>query len=129
MNIPEALTYDDVLLRPARSKYHPTEVDTSTLLTRNGIRLAIPLVSAAMDKVTESTFAVAIAQLGGIGVIHINMSIEEQAVQVDQVKRSESGMISDPVTITPQRPISEVMHLMEKFHIAGVPVINNEQDR
>lgn len=127
-NIPEALTFDDVLLRPAKTEFHPTEVDTSTLLT-NRIRLNIPLVSAAMDKVTESTFAVAIAQLGGIGIIHINMSIDEQVEQVDRVKRSESGMISDPVTITPDRPIAEVMQVMEKFHISGIPVIDNARSR
>ncbi|MBI2356207.1 MAG: IMP dehydrogenase [Candidatus Doudnabacteria bacterium] len=128
-NFPEALTFDDVLLRPAKSEFHPTEVDTSTLLTRNGIRLSIPLVSAAMDKVTESIFAVAIAQLGGIGIIHINMSIEEQTEQVDRVKRSESGMISNPVTITPERPIAEVMQLMEKFHISGIPVVDSQKNR
>lgn len=128
-NFPEALTFDDVLLRPAKSQYHPTEVDTSTVLTRNGITLAIPLVSAAMDKVTESAFAVALAQLGGIGIIHINMSIEDQAEQVDRVKRSESGMISNPFTITPDRPIGEAEQLMEKFHISGIPVIQSPKNR
>ncbi|MBI4049552.1 MAG: IMP dehydrogenase [Candidatus Doudnabacteria bacterium] len=128
-NIPEGFTFDDVLLRPAKSKYHPAEVDTATVLTRNGIKLGVPLVSAAMDKVSESTFAVAIAQLGGIGIIHMNMTMERQAEEVDRVKRSESGMIFDPVTITPERPIFEVQRLMEKFRIAGVPVINNNKDR
>ena len=102
-NIPEGLTFDDVLLLPSRSDVLPSETDTSTQFTRN-IRLQIPLCSAAMDTVTQATLAIALAQQGGIGVIHKNMSIERQAEEVDKVKRSESGMIVDPVTIRPDRP-------------------------
>src|SRR5215208_6761845 len=104
--IPEGLTFDDVLLRPARSEVLPSDVDTRTCLTRT-IGLNIPVVSAAMDTVTESHLAIALAQQGGIGIIHRNMSLERQAEEVDRVKRSESGMIVDPVTIEPERKISE----------------------
>ena len=102
----EGLTFDDVLLIPARSDVLPYETDTSTQFTRN-IRLQIPLCSAAMDTVTEASLAIALAQQGGIGVIHKNMSVERQAEEVDKVKRSESGMIVDPVTIRPDRPVRE----------------------
>jgi IMP dehydrogenase len=119
--IPEALTFDDVLLLPGRSDVLPARVDVGTQLTRN-IRLNIPLVSAAMDTVTESRLAIAMAQLGGIGVIHKNLSIEAQAGEVDKVKRSESGMIVDPITIGPEQRIAEAMELMQRFKISGVPV-------
>ncbi|HYE66246.1 MAG TPA: IMP dehydrogenase, partial [Pyrinomonadaceae bacterium] len=119
----EGLTFDDVLLVPARSDVLPTETDTSTQFTR-GIRLQIPLCSAAMDTVTEAALAIAIAQQGGIGVIHKNFSIERQAEEVDKVKRSESGMIVDPVTIRPDRPVSEALRVMERYHISGVPVVD-----
>ena len=119
--IPEGLTFDDVLLVPARSAVVPTEVDTRTCLTRN-IALHIPIVSAAMDTVTESHLAIALAQQGGIGIIHRNMSIERQAEEVDRVKRSESGMIVDPVTISPTQPLSDALDLMKRFRISGVPV-------
>lgn len=122
-NIPEGLTFDDVLLVPARSDVLPSETDTSTQLTRN-IRLQIPLCSAAMDTVTEAALAIALAQQGGIGVIHKNMSIERQAEEVDKVKRSESGMIVDPVTIRPDRPVREALQVMETYHISGVPVVD-----
>jgi IMP dehydrogenase len=119
----EGLTFDDVLLIPARSDVLPAQTDTSTLFTRN-IRLQIPLCSAAMDTVTEASLAIALAQQGGIGVVHKNMSIERQAEEVDKVKRSESGMIVDPVTIRPDRPVSEALQVMERFHISGVPVVD-----
>jgi IMP dehydrogenase len=119
----EGLTFDDVLLIPDRSDVLPSQTDTSTLFTRN-IRLQIPLCSAAMDTVTEAALAIALAQQGGIGVIHKNMSIERQAEEVDKVKRSESGMIVDPVTIRPDRPVREALQVMERFHISGVPVVD-----
>ncbi|MEA2206073.1 MAG: dehydrogenase [Blastocatellia bacterium] len=124
-DIIEGLTFDDVLLLPARSEVLPSETDTSTQLTR-GIRLQIPLCSSAMDTVTEAALAIAIAQQGGIGVIHKNLSIERQAEEVDKVKRSESGMIVDPVTIRPDRPVSEALHVMESYHISGVPVVDED---
>jgi IMP dehydrogenase len=122
--IPEGLTFDDVLLVPARSGVVPAEVDTRTCLTRR-IGLNIPVVSAAMDTVTESHLAIALAQQGGIGIIHRNMSIERQAEEVDRVKRSESGMIVDPITIAPTQKIYEALELMKRFRISGVPVTEN----
>lgn len=123
--IPEALTFDDVSLVPARSGVLPTEADTTTRFTRN-IPLNIPILSAAMDTVTESHLAIAIAQQGGIGVIHKNLSIEAQRDEVDKVKRSESGMIVDPVTMTPDRPISEAMEVMDRYRISGVPIVEGD---
>src|ERR1035438_3044638 len=120
-SIPEGLTFDDVLLLPARSEVLPSEADTRTRLTR-AIPLNVPIVSAAMDTVTESHLAIALAQQGGVGFIHRNMSIERQAEEVDRVKRSESGMIVDPVTITPDLPISAAQELMARYRISGVPV-------
>ena len=120
-NLPEGLTFDDVLLEPARSEVVPADTDTRTCLTR-GIALHIPIVSAAMDTVTESHLAIALAQQGGIGIIHRNMSIERQAEEVDRVKRSESGMIVDPITIGPDEPISAAQTLMSRYRISGVPV-------
>jgi IMP dehydrogenase len=117
----EGLTFDDVLLEPARSEVLPTEVDTRTCVTRH-IGLNIPIVSAAMDTVTESHLAIALAQQGGIGIVHRNMPIERQAEEVDKVKRSESGMIVDPVTIEPEAPISAALALMRRYRISGVPV-------
>jgi IMP dehydrogenase len=122
-DLQEGLTFDDVLLVPARSEVLPAETDTSTQFTR-GIRLQIPLCSAAMDTVTESRLAIAIAQQGGIGVIHKNFPIERQAEEVDRVKRSESGMIVDPVTIRPDRPVREALAVMERYKISGVPVVD-----
>jgi IMP dehydrogenase len=119
--IPEALTFDDVLLVPAYSEVVPTQVGTQTQLTRN-ISLAAPLISAAMDTVTESRMAIAMAQQGGIGVVHRNLTIAQQAGEIDKVKRSESGMIVDPVTIAPEQPISDALELMRRFKISGVPV-------
>lgn len=121
-NLMEALTFDDVLLIPAYSEILPAETDTTTRLTRN-VSLNIPVVSAAMDTVTEAQMAIAIAQQGGIGVIHKNLSIEAQRDEVDKVKRSESGMIVDPVTMTPDRKIREALAVMERYKISGVPVI------
>jgi IMP dehydrogenase len=119
--IPEGLTFDDVLLLPAKSSVLPTEVDTSTRLTRN-ISLNLPIVSASMDTVTESRLAIAIAQQGGIGIIHRSMPIEYQTLEVDKVKRSESGMIVDPVTVAPESKIYEAQEIMKKYKISGVPV-------
>jgi IMP dehydrogenase len=119
--IPEGLTFDDVLLQPAYSNLTPAEVDTSTRLTAR-IELKVPLLSSAMDTVTESHMAIALAQQGGIGVIHRNMPIDRQAEEVDRVKRSESGMIVDPVTIAPDRKISDALDLMKHYRISGVPV-------
>jgi IMP dehydrogenase len=119
--IPEALTFDDVLLQPARSGVVPVNTDTRTCLTRH-IGLNIPIVSAPMDTVTESHLAIALAQQGGIGFIHRNMSPERQAEEVDRVKRSESGMIVDPVTIGPEQKISDALELMKRYRISGVPV-------
>ncbi len=121
---PEALTFDDVLLVPGYAATHPRDVDTRSRFTR-GIAVNIPVVSAAMDTVTESALAIALARLGGIGVIHKNMSIEEQSAQVDRVKRSESGMIVDPVTLPPSASLAEAHAIMARFHISGVPITEN----
>src|ERR687883_63169 len=116
-----ALTFDDVLLIPQHSTVLPRQVDVGTRLTRR-IRLNVPLVSAAMDTVTESRLAIAMAQHGGLGVIHKNLSIEEQASEVDRVKRSESGMIVNPITLSPDNRIYEALDLMKKYRISGVPI-------
>lgn len=120
-NIPLGLTFDDVLLLPAKSDVVPIEVDTSTKLTRN-ITLNIPIVSAAMDTVTEAELAISIAREGGLGFIHRAMPAEKQAGEIDKVKKSESGMIIDPITISPNAPISEALLLMQRYKISGVPV-------
>src|ERR1044071_5063224 len=117
-NINEGLTFDDVLLVPAFSEILPAEVDTKTRFSRN-IGLNIPLCSSAMDTVTEAALAIALAQQGGIGVIHKNFSIEQQAEEVDKVKRSESGMIVDPVTIRDSSLDSGALRIMERFNISG----------
>jgi IMP dehydrogenase len=119
--IPEALTFDDVLLVPGKSDVVPGRVDLITSLTRN-IRLNIPLVSAAMDTVTESHLAIAMAQQGGMGIVHKNLTIEAQAGEVDKVKRSESGMIVDPIIVGPEQRISDALDLMRRYKISGVPV-------
>jgi IMP dehydrogenase len=121
LNIKEALTFDDVLLEPAKSDMLPSEVEISTHLTRN-IPLNIPLLSAAMDTVTDSRMAIAMAQHGGMGVIHKNMTLEEQIDEVDRVKRSESGMIVNPITMSPDQKIQEAMEAMKKFKISGLPI-------
>ncbi len=122
----ESLTFDDLLLVPAESNILPKDVETATLLTQN-IRLNIPIVSAAMDTVTESRTAICMAQEGGIGFIHRNMSIERQAIEVDRVKKSESGMIVDPITIEPERKVSDALALMHQYSISGVPVVKNQK--
>jgi len=122
----EALTFDDLLLVPAESAVMPKDVDTTTLLTRE-IKLNIPIVSAAMDTVTESATAICMAQEGGIGIIHRNMSIQRQALEVDKVKKSESGMIVDPITIEPERKVSDALELMHRYKISGVPVTKNKK--
>jgi IMP dehydrogenase len=119
--ISTALTFDDVLLVPQHSAVLPTQVDVSTRFTRN-IALNVPLASAAMDTVTESGLAIAMAQLGGLGIIHKNLSIEEQASEVDRVKRSESGMIVNPITLAPTNRIFEALDLMKQYRISGVPI-------
>ena len=122
--IQEGLTFDDVLLKPARSAVLPADADTRTYLTRK-IALNIPIVSAAMDTVTESHLAIALAQQGGMGIIHRNMPVERQAEEVDRVKRSESGMIVDPVTVGPNQLISDALDVMKRYRISGVPVTEN----
>src|SRR5919109_3397315 len=119
------LTFDDVLLMPRHSTVHPREVSTKSRLTRT-IPLNIPLVSAAMDTVTEADMAIAMARAGGIGVLHKNMSIERQASEVDRVKRSESGMILNPITLGPDRPLREAYTLMRRFKISGVPIVDGQ---
>src|SRR5437667_6374255 len=116
-----ALTFDDVLLVPRLSSVHPRNVDVRSRFTR-GISLNIPIVSAAMDTVTESELAIAIAREGGIGVLHKNLSIPDQAAQVDRVKRSESGMIVDPFTLPPDASLRQAHDLMTRYHISGVPI-------
>ncbi len=118
-----ALTFDDILLIPGHSTVHPKSVDVSSRFTR-GITLNIPIVSAAMDTVTEAEMAMAMARAGGIGVIHKNMTIERQAAEVDRVKRSESGMILNPITLGPDRPLREAAALMSRFKISGVPIVD-----
>src|SRR6201984_3488721 len=124
--VPEALTFDDVLLLPARSDVIPAEANTQTHLTRT-IRLNIPVLSAAMDTVTESHMAIALAQQGGLGIIHRNLTLEQQAEEVDKVKRSESGMIVDPVTMAPDDRVSDALEVMRKYKISGVPVTENKK--
>src|SRR5213593_2709270 len=122
--VPEALTFDDVLLLPARSDVVPALASTQTQLTRN-IRINIPVISAAMDTVTESHMGIALAQQGGLGIIHRNLTIEQQANEVDKVKRSESGMIVDPVTMSSDDKVSDALEVMRKYKISGVPVTKN----
>jgi IMP dehydrogenase len=124
--VPEALTFDDVLLLPAHSDVVPADASTQTQLSRN-IRLNIPLISAAMDTVTESRLAIAMAQQGGLGIIHRNLSIEQQSDEVDKVKRSESGMIMDPITLSPDHKIADALELMRRYKISGVPVTKNKR--
>lgn len=122
----EGITYDDVLLLPAYSNVLPRDVDTSTQLTRR-IRLSIPLVASAMDTVTESAMAISLAREGGIGIIHKNLSIAAHAMEVDIVKRSESGMIQSPITLTPQHTLRDALQLMNKYSISGIPVIDGSE--
>ena len=125
MNIREALTFDDVLLEPSRSAVLPAETDVTARLTRQ-INLRIPLLSAAMDTVTEHRLAIAMAQAGGIGVIHKNMSVEAQAGEIARVKKYESGMVVNPLTITPDRTLGEALELMKTHQISGIPVVDGD---
>ena len=122
--LPSGLTFDDVLLVPSYADILPQDIDISTQLTPS-IRLNIPLVSAAMDTVTESLTAITMAREGGIGIIHKNISIESQALEVDKVKKSESGMIVDPITIHPEKKLYDALEIMARYHISGVPVVKN----
>ena len=122
MDIRQAFTFDDVLLVPAASSVYPTETDTRTRLTRE-VTLGIPLISAAMDTVTESNLAVAMAQAGGLGVIHRNMGIDQQAAEVRKVKKYEAGMVVNPITIAPEAPLADALALMADHHISGIPVV------
>ena len=126
MKLDKGFTFDDVLLVPKYSEILPKEVSLNTKLTKN-ISLNIPILSAAMDTVTESKMAIAIARQGGLGVIHKNLSIENQAKEVDRVKRSESGMIQDPVTINSDKTIREALNIMSHFRISGVPVVDKDK--
>src|SRR5690554_1544446 len=119
--VKEGITFDDVLLIPAKSDVLPSQVDVSTYLTKK-IKLNIPILSAGMDTVTEGRLAIAIAREGGIGIIHKNMSIEEQVMEVDKVKRSEHGVIVDPFYLSPDHLIGDALELMERYHISGVPI-------
>jgi IMP dehydrogenase len=123
----EGLTFDDVLLVPAKSNVLPREVDVSSFLTTD-IKLNIPIVSAAMDTVTESELAVAIAREGGIGILHKNMTIERQCLEVDKVKRSESGMILNPITLTPEKTVEDALELMKKYSVSGIPIVNEANE-
>ena len=124
--VPEALTFDDVLLLPGRSDVVPATVSTQTRLTRN-ITLNIPVLSAAMDTVTEAQMAIAMAQQGGMGIIHRNLTIEQQSGEVDKVKRSESGMIVDPITMSPDDKVSDALEVMKRYRISGVPITKNRK--
>ena len=125
MGVPEALTFDDVLLMPAKSNVLPAEADLQTVFSRN-IPLNIPISSAAMDTVTEARLAISLAQQGGIGIIHRNLSVEEQSGEVDKVKRSESGMIVDPITMHPNDRLRDVLDVMSRYKISGVPITNKK---
>src|ERR671932_729204 len=120
----EGLTFDDVLLQPAASHVLPNDVSTRTRLTRT-IELAIPIVSAAMDTVTEARLAIALAREGGLGIVHRNLSIAEQVAEVDKVKRSESGMIVEPLTLGPDEPVARALELMGTYHVSGVPIVED----
>ncbi|AYV68753.1 MULTISPECIES: IMP dehydrogenase [Niallia] len=124
----EGLTFDDVLLIPAKSEVLPRDVSLKVQLAKN-LNLNIPLISAGMDTVTEAEMAIAIARQGGLGIIHKNMSIEQQAEQVDKVKRSESGVITDPFFLTPEHQVFDAEHLMGKYRISGVPIVNNNEEQ
>src|SRR5215203_2679967 len=124
-DIPLGLTFDDVLLQPLESSVLPSQADTSTQLTRE-ISLNIPLLSSAMDTVTEADMAIALAQLGGIGVLHRNMSVEEQAAAVRQVKRFESGMVVNPITMTPDETLADAMELMKRHMITDIPITEKD---
>src|SRR5690349_16684763 len=119
----DGITFDDVLLIPARSDFVPSDADTKTFLTRK-IELNIPLISAPMDTVTESALAIALAQEGGIGIIHKNLSAENQAREVDKVKRSENGIIVDPITLPPSATIATARRVMREYNVSGIPIVD-----
>src|SRR6202008_1974363 len=121
----DAITFDDVLLIPSRSNFIPGDADTHTRLTRN-IEINIPLVSAPMDTVTEAALAIALAQEGGIGIIHKNLSVTQQAREVEKVKRSENGVIVDPITLPPSATIAEARRIMREYNVSGIPIVENE---
>jgi len=125
MDLPLGLTFDDVLLLPAESDVMPNEAETATRLSRR-ISLWVPLVSSAMDTVTEARMAIAMARQGGIGVLHRNLSIDDQASQVDLVKRSEAGMVTNPITCSPEETLGQVDALCARYRISGVPVVDAE---
>ena len=124
--VAEGITFDDVLLIPAKSDFVPSQADTSTTLTRN-IQINIPIVSAAMDTVTESALAIALAQEGGVGIIHKNLSIEAQKREVAKVKRSEHGVIGDPVTLSPNEPVRRAQELMQEQNVSGIPIVEGKR--
>jgi IMP dehydrogenase len=126
MKIRDAFTFDDVLLEPARSAVLPADTDITTRLTQS-INLQIPLMSAAMDTVTEHRLAIAMAQAGGIGVVHKNFTIEEQATEIAKVKKFEAGMVVNPLTITPNKPLRDALAMMEQHRISGIPVVDGNQ--
>ena len=124
--VAEGITFDDVLLIPAKSDFVPSQANTQTQLTNN-IKINIPIVSAAMDTVTEAALAIALAQEGGIGIIHKNLSIEEQKREVAKVKRSEHGVILDPVTLSPDQPVSKAQQLMNEQNVSGIPIVKGKK--
>ena len=126
MKIRDAYTFDDVLLEPARSAVLPADTDISTTQLTQSISLQIPLISAAMDTVTEHRLAIAMAQAGGIGVVHKNFTIDEQATEIAKVKKFEAGMVVNPLTITPEKPLREALQMMELHHISGIPVVDGK---
>src|SRR6478672_7949627 len=126
--VKEGLTFDDVLLIPGQSDILPKDVSLKVKLAEN-LKLNIPIISAGMDTVTEAEMAIAMARQGGLGIIHKNMSIEAQAEQVDKVKRSESGVITDPFFLTPEHKVYDAEHLMGKYRISGVPIVNNAEEK
>src|SRR6266513_2257186 len=121
----DAITFDDVLLIPSRSDFIPGDADTHTRLTRN-IEINMPLISAPMDTVTEAALAIALAQEGGIGIIHKNLSVEKQALEVEKVKRSENGVIVDPITLPPSATIGQARRIMREYNVSGVPIVESE---
>ena len=124
----EGLTFDDVLLIPGKSEVFPSDVSLQVELSAS-VKLNIPIISAGMDTVTEADMAIAMARQGGLGVIHKNMTIEQQAEQVEKVKRSESGVITDPFFLTPDHQVFDAEHLMGKYRISGVPIVNNLKNK
>src|SRR5436309_7456401 len=121
----DGITFDDVLLIPARSDFIPSDADTHTRLTRN-IEINIPLISAPMDTVTEGQLAIALAQEGGIGIIHKNLSVEKQALEVEKVKRSENGVIVDPITLPPSATIGQARRIMRDYNVSGIPIVDGD---